>query len=54
MGFNTGYEEWLEERRKEMNLPVAYGGCNCECHQWEGVYHCVPCCYPDSEFLIKT
>lgn len=32
---------------EEEPLPVAYGGCTCDCHCCPGVTHCTPCCYPD-------
>lgn len=32
-------------------LNKAYGMCSCHCHRVEGVYHCVPCCYPNFDTL---
>jgi len=31
------------------NCPQGYGNCSCECHRWEGVSHCIPCCYPSDD-----
>lgn len=33
----------------------AWGDCNCECHEWDGVSHVAPCCYPDlDDPLLST
>jgi hypothetical protein len=29
------------------DLPVAYGGCGCDCHRMGGVSHVMPCCGPE-------
>lgn len=39
------------------NLPHAYNGCHCVCHQMEGVKHVAACCgpgFPERRPLIKS
>jgi hypothetical protein len=28
------------------SLPMAFGGCTCDCHRIPGVLHVMACCYP--------
>lgn len=31
---------------ESLELPTAYGGCTCDCHDAPGVMHVMACCYP--------
>ena len=35
------------------NLPIAYGGCTCDCHRVSGVMHVMACCHPIEIVTLK-